>query len=441
MPIYEFATLKTSQKKHRSSVFSWGFSATGALGNEVHLRRRVSKDDGSLMPPKAMVKRAPQRLRFVTPETTVYDVAAGSGFTVLAATVHKTPYVLFGCGLNTDSQIGYQETIQHEPLVCVANVVPIRVPIEASKSEISTHESPKEKMIKVAAGRAHTFCLTNSGKVYSLGNNSYGQCGRSVVPNEKYFASRRINLVKVLNEDTANSERIVDIVCGQDHTLLLTDSGSVYACGLGADGQLGAGHYGSLDRPTRVTGDIEGERIVSLSSAADCVLAINDKGQVFGWGNSEYGQLNMVTPQTQVNVSRHLKLESTVGKAISVGAGGSMCGLVNEEGTVFVWGYGMLGMGPSVSELKAPTPLKDTLFGKTIFNPVVRVQSITAGLHHFAAITNKGELFTWGKNNKANLGIGVEHDMTFPYRVSIPGSVRKVSLGPDHTVALSRALI
>ncbi len=108
---------------------------------------------------------------------------------------------------------------------------------------------------------------------------------------------------------------------------------------------------------------------------------------------------------------------------------------------MFVWGYGMLGMGPSVSELKAPTPLKDTLFGKTIFNPVVRVQSITAGLHHFAAITNKGELFTWGKNNKANLGIGVEHDMTFPYRVSIPGSVRKVSLGPDHTVALSRALI
>ncbi len=113
------------------------------------------------------------------------------------------------------------------------------------------------------------------------------------MPNEKYFASRRINLVKVLNEDTANSERIVDvsgtflsfahydyhslmqIVCGQDHTLLLTDSGSVYACGLGADGQLGAGHYGSLDRPTRVTGDIEGERIVSLSSAADCVLAIN----------------------------------------------------------------------------------------------------------------------------------------------------------------------
>lgn len=59
------------------------------------------------------------------------------------------------------------------------------------------------------------------------------------------------------------------------------------------------------------------------------IFFILDSGQVFGWGNSEYGQLNMVTPQTQVNVSRHLKLESIVGKTVSVGAGGSMCGLVN----------------------------------------------------------------------------------------------------------------
>ena len=150
----------------------------------------------------------------------------------------------------------------------------------------------------------------------------------------------------------------------------------------------------------------------------------------------------MVTPQTQVNVARHLNLESHVGKVISVGAGGSMCGLVNgntamlrhflftkdiakllpfvfliESGTVFVWGYGMLGMGPSVTELKVPTPLHQNLFGKSIFNPQVRVRSITAGLHHFAAITDKGELYMWGKNNKGSLRIGTETDMLFPYRV------------------------
>ena len=55
----------------------------------------------------------------------------------------------------------------------------------------------------------------------------------------------------------------------------MAKSGAVYACGWGADGQLGTGHYDCVAFPTKVTGDIEGERIVSLSSAADCVLAIN----------------------------------------------------------------------------------------------------------------------------------------------------------------------
>lgn len=98
-------------------------------------------------------------------------------------------------------------------------------------------------------------------------------------------------------------------------------------------------------------------------------------------------------------------------------------------------------MGPNVTELKEPRQLNENLFGKTVFNPNVRVRSITAGLHHFAAITEKGELFTWGKNNKANLGIDTESDMLFPYRVSMSAFVRKVSLGPDHTVALTKSLI
>jgi len=31
----------------------------------------------------------------------------------------------------------------------------------------------------------------------------------------------------------------VQVVCGQDHTLFLTEDGQVYSCGLGADGQTG----------------------------------------------------------------------------------------------------------------------------------------------------------------------------------------------------------
>jgi len=96
----------------------------------------------------------------------VYDVAAGAGFTVIAAICHKTPYTLFGCGLNTDSQIGYQESRPNAPLIAIENVVPIHLPIEASfnnKKGSSEITKPNEVVKKVAAGRAHTICLTSKG--------------------------------------------------------------------------------------------------------------------------------------------------------------------------------------------------------------------------------------------------------------------------------------
>lgn len=34
---------------------------------------------------------------------------------------------------------------------------------------------------------------------------------------------------------------LFQVVCGQDHTLFLTEDGRVYACGLGSDGQTGIG--------------------------------------------------------------------------------------------------------------------------------------------------------------------------------------------------------
>jgi alpha-tubulin suppressor-like RCC1 family protein len=57
--------------------------------------------------------------------------------------------------------------------------------------------------------------------------------------------------------------------------MFVSEKGEVYACGWGADGQTGLGHFNFEWQSSRVLGDIEGENIVKVSSAADCVLAIN----------------------------------------------------------------------------------------------------------------------------------------------------------------------
>ena len=85
-------------------------------------------------------------------------------------------------------------------------------------------------------------------------------------------------------------------------------------------------------------------------------------------------------------------LRSGVGEA-GCGGGGTGCAVLNREGHVFVWGYGILGKGPNLLETALPEMIPPTLFGLTEFNPGVQVSCIRCGLSHFAALANRGELF------------------------------------------------
>lgn len=58
-----------------------------------------------------------------------------------------------------------------------------------------------------------------------------------------------------------------------------------------------------------------------------------------------------------------------------------------ERGEVFVWGYGILGKGPNLSESQTPELVPPALFGRSEFNPAVTVSRIHCGLNHFAAVT------------------------------------------------------
>ena len=43
-----------------------------------------------------------------------------------------------------------------------------------------------------------------------------------------------------------------------------------------------------VDIPTRVRGDIEGVKIKQLACKSDCVLAVSEDGDLFGWENAQY---------------------------------------------------------------------------------------------------------------------------------------------------------
>lgn len=58
-------------------------------------------------------------------------------------------------------------------------------------------------------------------------------------------------------------------------------------------------------------------------------LCISDKNQVFGWGNSEYNQLDLSGGIQQINTPIHLKMTEECGKIVDVANGGSACMVLN----------------------------------------------------------------------------------------------------------------
>lgn len=251
-PVYKFQRSKPTDRR----VYVWGQAITGACGFNESLH------DQKL----AQIVRSPSRLPFAE-RFDVIDIAAGYGFTLFACKPEKE-MTLFGCGLNTDSQLGLQkhggET--NKPMELLYYPAPIALP-KARKDE-------SLNIKKVAAGRAHSIALSESDVLFSLGNNAYGQCGRPAIDGEEYSGSEMIHRVEgksIFGED----DKVKDIVCGLDHSLLLTEKGKVFSCGWSADGQTGLGHFNSIGKWTRVRGDIENEKIEKLASKFDCVFALN----------------------------------------------------------------------------------------------------------------------------------------------------------------------
>ncbi len=67
-----------------------------------------------------------------------------------------------------------------------------------------------------------------------------------------------------------------------------------------------------------------------IESGYRTCLLLAEKGELFGWGNSEYSQLSIVCDDTQVNVPRGLPF-TQVGHVTKAAAAGSMCAVLNGE--------------------------------------------------------------------------------------------------------------
>ncbi|CAH0477127.1 unnamed protein product [Peronospora belbahrii] len=129
-----------------------------------------------------------------------------------------------------------------------------------------------ERVKKIVCSTALTLLLTESGKLFTLGANSYGQCG---IGEESVYVQMPMHV-------DIDGDEIVDIGAGYQHGLAVTKNGTVFTWGKGERGQLGFG-TGNVDAPQEVIA-LKGKRIVKVGAGFNYSCAVSEDGELYMWG-------------------------------------------------------------------------------------------------------------------------------------------------------------
>eukprot|EP01135_Chromosphaera_perkinsii_P011205 Nk52_evm32s2356 gene=Nk52_evmTU32s2356 len=148
------------------------------------------------------------------------------------------------------------------------------------------------KICRISTGLRHSILLDNEGRIYTCGSGRHGQLGYEVSRAEK---SRAMVPRLVSNGVESIRGEIKKVVAGYRHSLVLTQSGSVYGFGCNRYGQLG-------QSPSQIEWSWELQKVELGSSLVGLECGWNHmvgwtKGtpemypQLLMWGRCDYGQL------------------------------------------------------------------------------------------------------------------------------------------------------
>jgi len=250
---------------------------------------------------------------------------------------------------------------------------------------------------QVSAGLVHSLFIHLDGRLFVMGDNSFGQLGTGLPEDqtEPVF----VNL----------PEEAAAVSAGAYHSLVLGKSGSVYAFGRNAFGQLGTGTIENVPTPERV------ESLPSASAVAAGAyhsLILGTDGSVWAFGSNTESQCGPALSESIQNEKGELVARRVIrpqkiidSQAIAIAAGAAHSLVLMADGRVLAFGdnqHGQLGDG-TTTERSEPRPVEG----------IGKASQIAAGSDHSLILTvdqttsgDQDTLYAFGDNSLGQIGVG-----------------------------------
>ena len=270
---------------------------------------------------------------------------------------------------------------------------------------------PRLKHIReISVGSMHVLVLTYDGHVYSFGTDRGGGLGFFGVRHFPSLIPDLINIVQV----SANKSST------RNYSLILANTGNVYAFGANDLGQLGLGDNVDRNEPTLVP---TLNNIVQVSTGEGHSLMLANNGQVYSVGRNLYSQLglgNMVSK----NIST---LIPTLYNVVQIAAGAQHSLALDRDGHVYSWGSNSAGQLGSYNVHNIPTIIPE-------LNNIVQ---IAAGPNYSLALDNNGNVYGFGYNGSGELGLANLDEQYIPVLNPYLHDIIEISTAMNRSAAIT----
>ncbi|KAM9477007.1 putative E3 ubiquitin-protein ligase HERC3 [Clarias gariepinus] len=271
-----------------------------------------------------------------------------------------------------------------------ASVLRLNTREQVKSGKLKTLDQKKDKIRLISCGETDAVLLENGGRIFSL---------------EK---SNVYSPIKSLCNKT-----VIQVACGDQHFMALTNDGQLFTWGQNSSGQLGLGKGEPSSLSPQHLKSLCGIPLAQISAGGDHSFALSLSGAVFGWGRNSAGQLGLghkddiYIPTCVSNLSQK--------KTISISCGEEHTATLSKGGTVFTFGsghYGQLGHSSFRDELQPR--VVTALWG-------LNVSQITCGRNHtLALVESSNTIYSFGCGEQGQLGNGQRTNQCVPLPVQLP---------------------
>ncbi|KIK67820.1 hypothetical protein GYMLUDRAFT_92496 [Collybiopsis luxurians FD-317 M1] len=356
---------------------------------------------------------------------------------------------IWSCGLNDDAALGRITQNIPDPnnpgsFLDIDELTSIPHPLQSLVEE-------GFRAVKIASGDSICGAVSDQGELRVWGSFRVNEGSLGFSDGEKHQFMPVPILNDLLSYKPGDAEKVSDVTAGGNHLLVLTTHGNVYTWGAGEQAQLGRKVmerrkiHGTVPEKVAVGGRKGKAKVIGAGSFHS--FAVDDNGDVWGWGLNTMGQIGVVPKSTDdFQVQVPVKVEAVSKEAlggdvvVQISAGEHHSLFLTESGKVFAVGRcnaGQIGLpddDPAIKDRDDPdfisTPVQVKFPDDD--DPVVH---ISVGIHNNLAVTKDGALYCW------ELGVSdveVKTPRMIVRREGGSWAAVKVACGGQHTLGLFR---